>query len=69
VLAPLALNGRGSELAIVRPIYSERAMTARPARLPAELLAELQNETARLPHLSGLAVDVTTKPPGTIEWE
>jgi len=69
VLAPLSLNGKGSEFAIVRPIYSERAMTARPARLPAALLKELQSEIARLPHISGLAVDVTTKPPGTIEWE
>jgi GMP synthase (glutamine-hydrolysing) len=69
VLVPLEVNGRGRELVIVRPIHSERAMTATPAQLPAALLAELRAAILALPGVSGLAVDVTTKPPGTIEWE
>lgn len=69
VLVPLELDGRGRELVVVRPVYSARAMTARPARLPAALLEELRSRILPLPGVSGLAVDVTSKPPGTIEWE
>lgn len=69
VLVPLAIDGRGRELVIVRPIHSERGMTATPARLPDALLDELRRDLLALPGVGGLAYDVTTKPPGTIEWE
>jgi len=69
VLVPLEIDGRGCELVIVRPIHSERAMTATPARLPDALIAELGEKILALPGVSGLALDVTSKPPGTIEWE
>jgi GMP synthase (glutamine-hydrolysing) len=69
VLVPLAIDGRGRELVIVRPIHSERAMTATPARLPDALLDELRAAVLALGGVSGLALDITTKPPGTIEWE
>ena len=69
VLVPMAVDGRGREFVIVRPIHSERAMTATPASLPAALLEELREQILALPGVSGLALDVTTKPPGTIEWE
>jgi GMP synthase (glutamine-hydrolysing) len=69
VLVPLALDGRGRELVIVRPIHSERAMTATPARLPEALLDEWRRTILALPGVGGLAIDVSTKPPGTIEWE
>jgi GMP synthase (glutamine-hydrolysing) len=69
VLVPLEIDGRGRELVILRPIHSERAMTATPAPLPADLLAELCPSVLALPGVSGIALDVTTKPPGTIEWE
>ena len=68
-LVPLEVDGRGREFVIVRPIHSERAMTATPAQLPAGLVAELREQILPLPGVSGLALDVTTKPPGTIEWE
>jgi GMP synthase (glutamine-hydrolysing) len=68
-LVPLEVDGRGHEFVIVRPIHSERAMTATPAQLPAGLVAELREQILPLPGVSGLALDVTTKPPGTIEWE
>jgi len=64
----LEVDGRGREFVIVRPIHSERAMTATPARLPEALVADLQRQILPLPGVSGLALDVTTKPPGTIEW-
>jgi GMP synthase (glutamine-hydrolysing) len=69
VMVPLEVDGAGREFVIVRPIHSERAMTATPAKLPDALLAELREEILPLPGISGLALDVTTKPPGTIEWE
>ncbi|MCC6521942.1 MAG: glutamine-hydrolyzing GMP synthase [Polyangiaceae bacterium] len=69
VLVPLELDGQGRELGVVRPVLSERAMTCRPAMLPAALVTELSQALAALPGVSGVALDVTTKPPGTIEWE
>jgi GMP synthase (glutamine-hydrolysing) len=69
VLVPLRIDGKGRELVIVRPIHSERAMTARPAKLPGDLIAELKRDILALPGVSGLGLDVTSKPPGTIEWE
>lgn len=69
VLVPLEVDGVGQELVIVRPIHSERAMTAAPAHLPATLLANLRRQILPLPNVSGLALDITSKPPGTIEWE
>jgi len=69
VLVPLEVDGRGRELVIVRPIHSERAMTATPARVPDAVLDGLRERLLALPGVSGLALDLTTKPPGTIEWE
>ncbi|MDX2472623.1 MAG: glutamine-hydrolyzing GMP synthase [Candidatus Krumholzibacteria bacterium] len=69
VLVPVEIDGKGQELCILRPIHSERAMTATAARLPLALLAELRDSIMALPGISGLAYDLTSKPPGTIEWE
>ncbi len=69
VLVPLEIDGKGRELVVIRPVLSERAMTCRPAMLPAALVAELRDAISALPGVSGVALDVTTKPPGTIEWE
>jgi len=69
VLVPLEIDGHGEELVIVRPIHSQRAMTAAPARLPSALLDELRQSLLGLPKVSGLCLDITSKPPGTIEWE
>jgi GMP synthase PP-ATPase subunit len=69
VLVPLEIDGEGGELIVVRPVHSERAMTATPAPLPSALIAELRLRILSLPSVSGLALDLTTKPPGTIEWE
>ncbi|MCB1007747.1 MAG: glutamine-hydrolyzing GMP synthase, partial [Acidobacteria bacterium] len=69
VLVPLEVDGRGRELAILRPVHSERAMTATPVELPAPVRDEVAAAIAALPGISGVALDLTTKPPGTIEWE
>ncbi len=68
VAIPLEHAGSPGELIVVRPIHSERAMTAKPAELPAIVLEELRS-ILDLPHVIGLGLDLTTKPPGTIEWE
>jgi GMP synthase (glutamine-hydrolysing) len=68
VALPLEVDGRAGELIVVRPIHSERGMTARPAELPAAVLDDVRR-ILELDGVVGLAVDLTTKPPGTIEWE
>ena len=69
VLVPLRIDGKGEELCVVRPVHSARAMTATAAALPEQLLEELREAILPLPGISGLALDLTSKPPGTIEWE
>jgi GMP synthase (glutamine-hydrolysing) len=69
VLVPLDLDARGGELVVVRPVLSKRAMTAAPAELPPGLISELRSGILGLAGVSGLALDITSKPPGTIEWE
>ncbi|HOT00477.1 MAG TPA: glutamine-hydrolyzing GMP synthase, partial [Acidobacteriota bacterium] len=69
VLVPLTAPGRGNEFVVIRPVLSERAMTAAPAELPPAVRAELRDALLALPGVWGVGLDVTSKPPGTIEWE
>jgi GMP synthase (glutamine-hydrolysing) len=69
VLVPVRLDGKGSELVVIRPVHSERAMTARPAWLGDACAAELVERLMAFGPVGGVAIDVTTKPPATIEWE
>jgi GMP synthase (glutamine-hydrolysing) len=69
VLVPLQLGENPGEMVVVRPILSERAMTARPFPLPVPILEEIRDKIMALPGVSGVALDITSKPPGTIEWE
>jgi GMP synthase (glutamine-hydrolysing) len=68
VAIPLEQAGQLGELIVVRPIHSERAMTAKPAELPRPVIEDIQR-IQDLPGVIGLGLDLTTKPPGTIEWE
>jgi len=69
VLVPVSLDGRGRELVVVRPVHSARAMTARPAWIGDDCAAEITDQIMAFEPVSGVAIDVTTKPPATIEWE
>lgn len=69
VLVPVSLNETDGELVIVRPVHSARAMTAKPAFLPPSLVRELVDSVLNLQGVGALALDLTSKPPGTIEWE
>jgi GMP synthase (glutamine-hydrolysing) len=55
---------------VLRPVSSEDAMTADWTRLPYDLLAKLSNRiTNEVAGVNRVVLDVTSKPPGTIEWE
>jgi len=55
---------------VLRPVSSEDAMTADWTRLPYDFLARVSNRiTNEVADVNRVVLDVTSKPPGTIEWE
>ncbi|MGP4003129.1 glutamine-hydrolyzing GMP synthase [Streptomyces sp. 8N706] len=55
---------------VLRPVSSEDAMTADWSRLPYDVLAKISTRiTNEVDEVNRVVLDVTSKPPGTIEWE
>lgn len=55
---------------VLRPVSSDDAMTADWTRLDHELLAHISNRiTNEVAGVNRVVLDITSKPPGTIEWE
>ncbi|PRZ35191.1 GMP synthase (glutamine-hydrolysing) [Antricoccus suffuscus] len=55
---------------VLRPVSSEDAMTADWSRLPYDVLARVSNRiTNEVREVNRVTLDITSKPPGTIEWE
>jgi GMP synthase (glutamine-hydrolysing) len=68
VLIPLGSDQRPDSV-VLRPIHSVDGMTARAVSIPPDLLARLCRELLEIEGLNAVLIDLTHKPPGTIEWE
>ena len=68
VLIPLG-SGESRDSIVLRPIRSVDGMTADSVPMPAGLLGEMSERLMAIPDLAGVYLDLTHKPPGTIEWE
>ncbi len=68
VLLPMGTKA-GKESIVLRPIHSTDAMTADAVVLPEPVLKQITARLLDLHHIDAVFVDLTSKPPGTIEWE
>lgn len=55
---------------VLRPVSSEDAMSADWTRIPYDVLSKISSRiTNEVDEINRVVLDVTSKPPGTIEWE
>jgi GMP synthase (glutamine-hydrolysing) len=65
----LPFGSKGGETIALRPITSIDGMTAEVARLPVAKLEALAKRLRAVPGIEAVFLDISHKPPSTIEWE
>ena len=68
VLLPVGKKSGGQSI-VLRPVESTEAMTANAAPLPSDVLTRMTQRIMKLSGIDLVFYDLTSKPPGTIEWE
>ena len=59
-----------SELIAIRAVTTDDFMTADWAKIPYEILGRVSNRIINeVSHINRVVYDITSKPPGTVEWE
>jgi GMP synthase (glutamine-hydrolysing) len=69
IILPLVNEKSGNETIVLRPIHSKDAMDAKAAMLKRETLDMIVKAKQSAGGIGDLLLDVTPKPPATIEWE
>jgi GMP synthase (glutamine-hydrolysing) len=68
VLLPVGVT-EGGQTIVLRPVESTEAMTANAAVLPSEVCDRITKRLLKLKGIDSVLLDLTHKPPATIEWE
>ncbi len=68
VLLPFGTSEGGQSI-VLRPIESQEAMTANAVVLPEDVIKNMTEKLLKLPSIDCVFLDLTNKPPATIEWE
>ena len=68
VLLPL-VNSNGNETVVLRPVVSKQATTAKACKLKQSTVRKIIKESRNVEGIGDIFIDVTNKPPATIEWE
>jgi len=73
ILIPVNFGKFAHRSIVIRPVITDDFMTATPAivgvDLPEEILKQMVVRIASQPNIAEVMLDLTPKPPGTIEWE
>jgi GMP synthase (glutamine-hydrolysing) len=67
ILIPMSFRGGGT--IVLRPVNSKDGMTANFAHLPVDVLKKIGDQIECLEGIDAVFLDITNKPPATIEWE
>lgn len=68
VLVPVSTDNKRESL-VLRPVESQEAMTASATQFPPKLLSAFTQQLSKIPEIEQIFLDLTNKPPATIEWE
>jgi GMP synthase (glutamine-hydrolysing) len=69
ILIPLGAGPEFPDSVVLRPVDSVDGMTARSVPIPPPLLDAICQDLFLQEGVAGVFLDLTNKPPGTIEWE